>query len=220
MTESNDLPMKPRLLRSRTVYQGDKLTLRVDTLRMGDRSPTDKEIIEHAGSAVIVPLLNEETLLLINQWRPAAGMYMLELPSGTIEKGETPRETAQRELREEAGHRAEEIVPIGGFWPVSGYSEEYSHGFVARGLKYDPLPQDKLEDIRVEEMPISDLPRMVRDSEIDDALTIAVLMRWMLLESAFSSEDIFSKSHPHQLGRCLPVRSERSSGHGSSSAGS
>ncbi len=185
MAESKDLPLKSERLGTRTIYRGEKLTLRVDTLKMGDGPPTDKEIIEHAGSAVIVPLLSEETLLLIKQWRPVVGAYMLELPSGTREQGETPEETAQRELREEAGYRADELVGIGGFWPVSGYSEEYSYGFVARGLRFDPLPQDKLEDIRVEETPIADLPRMIRDSEIDDALTIAVLMRWMLLEPAF-----------------------------------
>ena len=170
-------PLKAVWLASRTIFRGEKLTLRVDTLQMGDREATDKEIIAHPGSAVMIPITHRGTVLLVKQWRPAQGGYTLELPSGTRDDDEDPEATAARELREETGYRASEFIAIGGFFPVSGYSEEYCHGFVATGLQVDPLPQDKLEDIMVVETTVDELRQMCMNGEIDDALTIAAVTR-------------------------------------------
>ena len=101
----------------------------------------------------------------------------MELPSGTREGDEPPEVTADRELREETGYRAANFIHIGGFYPVSGYSEEYCHAYVATDLEFDPLPQDKLEDIMVVETNVDDLRRMCMNGEIDDALTIAAVTR-------------------------------------------
>ena len=171
------LPLKTERLDSKTIFRGEKLTLRVDTLKMGDRPPATKEIIGHPGSAVMLPITERGTVLLVKQWRTAQGCYTLELPSGTRDGDEPPELTAARELREETGYSAKEFTPIGGFIPVSGYSEEYCHGFVANGLEIDPLPQDKLEDIMVFETTVDALRRMCMNGEIDDALTIAAVTR-------------------------------------------
>ena len=183
-------PLKTERIASRTIFRGEKLTLRVDTLKMGDRAPADKEIIEHPGSSVMIPISDEGNILLVKQWRAAQGCYTLELPSGTRDGDEPPEETAARELREETGYRASKLTPIGGFFPVSGYSEEYSHGFVATGLKYDPLPQDKLEDIMVVETTVDELRRKCINGEIDDALTIAAVTRASALLDKARSADV------------------------------
>ena len=171
------MPMKTERVASRTIFSGEKLILRVDTLKMGNGDPVDKEIIGHPGSSVMLPITDRGTVLLVRQWRAALGCYTLELPSGTREGDEPAEVTADRELREETGFRASTFIPIGGFIPVSGYSEEYSHGFVATVLEYDPLPQDKLEDIMIVETTVDELRRKCMSGEIDDALTIAVVMR-------------------------------------------
>ena len=180
----DNLPLRTERIDSKTIFRGEKLTLRVDTLKMGDRPPADKEIIEHPGSSVMLPITDRGTVLLVKQWRAAQGCYTLELPSGTRDGDEPPEVTAARELREETGYRASEFTPIGGFFPVSGYSEEYSHGYVATGLELDPLPQDKLEDIMVVETTVDELRQMCMNGEIDDALTIAAVTR----ASAFLDE--------------------------------
>ena len=125
----------------------------------------------------MIPITDRGTVLLVKQWRAAQRAYTLELPSGTRDGDEPPEETAHRELREETGYRADKFTPIGGFFPVSGYSEEYSHAYVATNLEFDPLPQDKLEDIMVVETTVDDLRRMCINGEIDDALTIAAVTR-------------------------------------------
>ena len=175
-TEEN-LPLKTELIDSKIIFSGEKLTLRLDTLKMGDRPPATKEIIAHPGSTVMIPITERGTVLLVKQWRPAQGSYTLELPSGTRDDDEPPEITAARELREETGYSASNLTSIGGFIPVSGYSEEYSHGYVATGLEIDPLPQDKLEDIMVVETTVDDLRQMCMNGEIDDALTIAAVTR-------------------------------------------
>ena len=90
-TEEN-LPLKTELIDSKTIFSGEKLTLRLDTLKMGDRPPATKEIIAHPGSTVMIPITERGTVLLVKQWRPAQGSYTLELPSGTRDDDESSRD--------------------------------------------------------------------------------------------------------------------------------
>lgn len=133
-----------------------------------------KEIVEHPGSVVILPVTGHSTAILIQQWRLAPGKVLIEAPCGTREPGEAPEVTAHRELREEAGLRAGSLTPLGGSWVAPGYSTEFTFAFLARNLTRDPLPQDDGEDIHTIEVPLDDIPRMVRDGDLQDQMTIAV----------------------------------------------
>ncbi len=161
---------------TRQGYEGKIVSLRVDTIRMGGREPVEREIVEHPGSIVIVPVTGRGSALLVEQWRHPAGKTLLEAPAGTLDPGEDPAETAQRELREETGHRAASIRRIGGFWVAPGWCNEFMHAYLATGLTPDPLPQDVDEDVSVVETPLMELPRLVRDGRIEDAKSIAALM--------------------------------------------
>ena len=165
----------PRLLSTTRIHDGQRISLRVDELQTGDRPPVKKEIIEHPGSVVVLPLTGRGTMILVRQWRQAAARVLLEAPSGTREPAEDPEQTAHRELREEAGVRAESLTPIGGYWVAPGYSGEFSHAFVARGLVPDPLPQDDGEDIQAVEIPIDSVPGLIRSGELQDQMTIATI---------------------------------------------
>ena len=160
---------------TRVVHSGDKFRLRTDTLSLPNGPELDKDIVEHPGSVVIVPIADDGQVVLIKQWRPAIEGYSIELPSGTMEAGESAAVTAQRELREEAGYRAGQIDHLGGLYPVTGYSSEYSEVYVARSLVRDPLAQDKLEDICSVPMPVGEVWRLIAINEIDDALTVATM---------------------------------------------
>ena len=131
------------------------------------------ELIEYPPSVVIVAIDADE-LVLVRQERPgAAGARTLELPSGKIEPGETPREAAARELAEECGLAAHEWHELGTFWCAPAYSTELVHVFEAHGLgEAAPAELDDDEDVEVERRPLDDL------EGLSDAASIAALALW------------------------------------------
>ncbi len=163
-------------LNSRREYDGKILSLRVDTIQMGDREPVEREIVEHPGSIVVVPVTSRGAVLLVEQWRHPAQRVLLEAPAGTLDPGEDPTETVQRELREETGHRAARIRQIGEFWIAPGWCDEYMHAYLATGLTPDPLPQDTDEDLRVVETPLAEVPGLLQSGRIADSKSIAALL--------------------------------------------
>ena len=163
-------------LRSRRVYDGKILSLRVDTIQIGDRESAEREIVEHPGSIVVVPVTGRGAVLLVEQWRHPAKQVLLEAPAGTLDPGEDPDETVQRELREETGHRAANIRKIGEFWIAPGWCDEYMYAYLATGLTHDPLPQDVDEDLHVVETPLDDVPGLLKSGRISDAKSIAALL--------------------------------------------
>ena len=167
-------PLTGHTISSRSVHSGERISLKIDEFTLGDRPPVTKEIIEHPGSVVMLPVTEDGDLLLIKQWRQAAGKVLMEAPSGTREAGEDPLVTAHRELREEAGVRAEEMASLGGMWVAPGYSSEFTHASLATKLTSDPLPQDAGEDIHTVSVSVAEVPELIRAQELQDQMTIAV----------------------------------------------
>jgi ADP-ribose pyrophosphatase len=129
--------------------------------------------IAHPESVTLVVVDGTE-LVLVSQSRPGAAERTLELPAGTVEPGETPEQTAERELAEECGLAASAWRRVGGFWVVPSYSSEYSHVFEARELRPATAPLDEDEDIAVERRTLAGLLR-----ELSDAGSIAALALWL-----------------------------------------
>ena len=169
-------PKRPTILSVERKYEGDRISLRVETAKFDDGPKFDREIVEHPGSVVLVPITDAGTVLLIRQFRQAAGKVLLEASAGTIAPGEAPEVTALRELREEVGQRARKLFLVGGSWVAPGYSTEYSYMFIASELEVAPLPSDDGEDISVEEIEFDDLHRLIADGEIEDQMSIAALL--------------------------------------------
>ena len=169
-------PKRPTTVSISRKYEGNRISLRVDTARYGDGPEFDREIIEHPGSVVLIPVTATGKVLLIRQFRQSVEKVLLEAPAGTREPGESPEATARRELREEVGYKAGKLIPIGGSWVAPGYSTEYSHAFIATELEPDPLPADEGEDIVVEEFDFSDIHRLIIEGELEDQMSIAALL--------------------------------------------
>src|ERR1044071_8883951 len=93
-----------KTISSEYVYRGKVVTLRIDTVERADGVRTKREIVEHHGAVAIVPMLDDETVLLIRQYRQAVDEMLLEIPAGTLEDGEDPEVCAARELEEETGY--------------------------------------------------------------------------------------------------------------------
>ena len=173
---------KKSLVDSHWAYQGRIIHLRLDTYHLHHKTKI-AEIIHHPGAIVIVPIDEKGRLLLVRQWRRAAEEIMLELPAGTLEKGELPETCARRELQEETGFAAKTIIPLGGFFSAPGFCNEYLHLFAAHDLHSSPLPPDDDEQIDLLPTPLSDALRMIEDNKIRDAKTVAGLFKYQLWKS-------------------------------------
>ena len=164
------------LLKSEIVYPGRAFTIRRDTLRMPDAREASFDIVEHVGSVIILPLDTDGQLLFVRQYRHAAGLDLLELPAGTLDKDESPEACATREVREETGMAAGKLEPLGGFYLAPGYSTEYMHVYLATDLRYDPLEADADEFLTVERFPLKEALVMFESGEIQDAKSLAAIL--------------------------------------------
>ena len=164
------------LIKSETLLKGRAFTIRRDWLKTPDGRETKYDIIEHTGSAVIIPLDAEGNLLFVRQYRHAAGMDLLELPAGTLDEGEDPAVCAAREIREETGFAAGQLERIGEFYLAPGYSTEFMVVYFATDLRYDPLQADADEFLSVEKIPVKKALELAERGEMPDAKSLAALL--------------------------------------------
>lgn len=168
-------PAKPVKVSKKLVFEGRKFKVMIEEYEYGGtRFRVEK--VEHPGAAVVVPLLEDGRVLYLEQFRPAVGEWVLELPAGTIAPGEDPRETAARELEEEVGYRARILEKLGEVLPSPGYSSERIYAFLARGLERSQARREPHEILVIRCAPLSRLIQMVYDNVIRDAKTIAALI--------------------------------------------
>lgn len=144
--------------------------------------PTGKSIthttIVHPGACVLLPVTQDGSILVIRQFRPSLNKWLIELPAGTIEPGETPLVCAQRELEEETGYRANELIELGIVTPLAGFCDEIQHLFVAKDIQLsEQLSCDDDEVIEVLFMPLEELEQRIISGEISDSKTIACLSK-------------------------------------------
>lgn len=161
----------PKLLSTEIVYEGRVFDVKL--AEIDDNGLVYKrEIIEHGGSAVVLPVHENGEILLVRQYRHPTGGYLLEIPAGTVEEGETPEECAAREIEEETGYTAANLEKISEFYVSPGFLSEKMHLFVATDLtKTAPNPDDD-ENIDVVRMEIAKALELVNERKIEDAKTI------------------------------------------------
>jgi ADP-ribose pyrophosphatase len=160
--------------------KADLWRLRVETAVLPDGTTHERASIEHPGAVVLLPLRDGTggpEILVLRQFRFALDKTILELPAGTRGWDEGWLVCAQRELREETGHRAGKFTLLGEIWPLPGVSNELMKIFLATGLQADPLPQDIDEEIEVVAMPLAELVTMAGDGRIRDAKSIIGILR-------------------------------------------
>jgi ADP-ribose pyrophosphatase len=132
----------------------------------------DYEIVKHPGAVTLIPIADNGDIVFVEQYRHAVGRHLLELPAGCLEEGEEPHSAAQRELREEIGHRAGRLTPLTSFFPSPGFCNEHVHIYLAEELAHDPLIAEDTHSIRVVSLPFNEALQRVLDGNIQDAKTI------------------------------------------------
>ncbi len=134
------------------------------------------DLVDHSDAVTLVPISESGEVYFVRQYRVGAESMILELPAGVLDPGEPPIDTAKRELREEIGMAADDVVEIGKFYTSPGYSNEFMTIFLARGLYPAPLKADDDEFLAVEHYPLEQVFEMVRSGEIQDSKSLAGLL--------------------------------------------
>jgi ADP-ribose pyrophosphatase len=165
----------PRILSSQKVFDGRVFNVTVDTVSEGELT-YQREVVHHNGSAVIVPVFDDGTVALVKQYRHPAVRFLLEVPAGTLAKGERPETGAARELKEELGLVAERLEKLSEFFVSPGFCEEKMWVYLATKLSEGEQALEDDEIIDVVRLPIGDALEMITSGEIQDAKTIIGLM--------------------------------------------
>ena len=165
-------------LTTKLVYDGRLLKVREDTVRLPDGMTARREYIRHPGAVIMIPLLDDRTVLLERQYRYALGRHFYELPAGKIEPGEDPLATAKRELIEECGYRAGSWRHLATLHPCVGYSDERFELYLARDLTEVGRALDDGEFLEVVPMRIDEIARQVKEARITD-VKVVVGLAWL-----------------------------------------
>ena len=171
-------------LTSEKIYSGCILDFYRDTVRLPNGGTAPRELTRHVGAVCIVPLLDDGRVIVERQFRYPVNEVITEIPAGKRDsRDETPDDAARRELREETGITARELIPLGPFYPTCAYSTEVIQMFLARGLSFGERELDEDEFLNVFRLPLRELVEKVLNGEIPDAKTQAAALRvWCMLQ--------------------------------------
>ncbi len=167
--------MSMQILSKTTVFDAKAFTIEKLHVRLPDARERDYSLVRHNDSVTIIPLDAQNNVIFVSQFRMGCEIDLLELPAGVMNPGETPLECAEREIREETGMAAQNMIHLGNFYMSPGYATEYMYCYLARGLYHSPLTPDTDEFLNIQKIPLAEVRRMVSEQAIEDSKTLAVL---------------------------------------------
>lgn len=159
------------------IYRGRVIDLWVERITLPNEKQMSLELVHHPGGAAIVALDDQSNVCLLRQYRHAAGGYIYELPAGKIDDSEPPIDTAQRELREEAGMQAADWQTLGRMYSSPGFCDEIIHLYLARDLTPVPVEHEEHEIIEVEWVAFDEAIERAASGDINDAKSVTALFR-------------------------------------------
>ena len=167
---------RARTLASKTIYRGRVIEVKVDRVIEPGGVETTREVVCHPGSVVVIPYLPDGRIILVRQYRYAAGQSMWELVAGGLEPGETPSHAARRELEEETCYRARTVKRLLEFYPSPGVMNEKMHLFEARELTPSQGEPDEDERIETGFFTLGEITRMINKKQIHDGKTLVGIL--------------------------------------------
>ena len=180
-----DDPLEEQVVASQLVHRGRTMEFRVDTIERADGTRGSRDVVGHPGAVAVLALDADGRLLLVRQWRIAAGRALLEVPAGTLDvhdgATEDPDIAAPRELEEETGHRAASWRKLATFWTAPGFASELMHLYLATGLERvadddGRLTPDEDERLELSRVTIDEGLALIDAGEISDAKTILAIL--------------------------------------------
>lgn len=177
MMEIQSILQKIKVLSTRKLHRGRSFAFETEEVTLPNGRQTSFDLVRHPGSTVIVPLHADGAITLTYQYRHPMRDFVYEIPAGTLEPGEDPQVCAGRELEEETGFRAGELISLGEILIVPSYSDEVCFAYLAGKLSPTQQNLDEDEIIQVETRPAAEVLAMISDGRISDALSIAAIHR-------------------------------------------
>lgn len=171
--------MKEEPAEKKRIFTGNLLNLNADRVLLGNGEKTFREYVSHPGAVAALPFLTSDKILLVKQYRYAVRKYLLEIPAGTIEKGETPEETMIRELKEEIKYKPGNLEKFGWLYLTPGYSDEKIHLFKATELQPCSLEAEMEEEIEIVKIRIEEAFSKINTGEIKDGKTIIAILSFL-----------------------------------------
>ena len=174
-------------LNSEQVYDGVLLKAYRDRILLPNGHESVREYLKHPGAVCLVPLTDANEVLMVRQYRYPFHKMILEVPAGKLDAGEAPEAAARRELSEETGAEAAELIDLGCFYPSVAYTDEIIYTYLARGLRFSDQHLDEDEFLAVERIPLETLCDMVIAGEIADGKTQSAILKaaaWLRREEA------------------------------------
>lgn len=172
-----------KTISSERIFDGKIINLRVDTVELPNGKQGKRETVEHPGAVAVIAINDNNEILMVKQFRHAVQEIIWEIPAGKLEKGEDPKDCAERELSEETGYKAKQIKQLAHFFTTPGFTDEAMYLFIAKDLTLDKQNLDEDEFVIVEKIPINMAVNMIYQGEIVDSKTIVgILMAKDILE--------------------------------------
>lgn len=156
-------------------YNGKSINLKVQTVELPNGKTGIREIVEHPGAVAIVPFVDNDKIVLVEQYRKALDMVLLEIPAGKINKEETAEVCGIRELEEETGYKARSFEYLGKIAPAPGFTNEIVYIYKAINLYEGKINRDEDEFINLRIYSIDEVKNMIKNGEIIDGKTVAAL---------------------------------------------
>ncbi len=170
----------------RIVFRGAKIDLALQSVALADGTMADREVVIHRGAVALVPMVDENHVCLVKNDRYAVGETLLEVPAGTIDHGESPDQTAERELAEETGYRAGRITRLRDWFVSPGVMTERMFLYLCEDLQPGPTDHQLDERLQTVILPWQDAMAMALDGSIKDAKSILSLFLCDRLRSSLT----------------------------------
>lgn len=168
--------LQEKTIKSERVFTGKILALDVETVELPDGNTSTREIVRHPGAVAILPIDENDNVIMVRQFCKALNQSILEIPAGKLELNEDPLSCAKRELTEEIGKSADHWRLLFSVWSAPGFTDEKIHIYLAKGLKEMIGTPDADEFLQVESYSCEEIENMVEAGELNDTKTILALL--------------------------------------------
>lgn len=167
------MDLNEKIINSEILFEGSFLKMDRLTVILPDGKEATRDVVRHPGAVAVVAMVDDENIIVVEQFRAALNKTLIEIPAGKLEKGEDPLECAKRELEEETGFIPGEIEYLGKIATGPGFTDEIIYIYKASDLVKGTKGGDEDEFIDIKTISLENLKKMIRDGEIIDAKTIS-----------------------------------------------